>query len=92
MKVSRDSVTNSDMACTSYCHRRAHARIRLVLVLGSMRADQRLAFFLLDLSQRYQALGYSSFEFVLRMTRKEIGSYLGTQTGNREPSVVPVSA
>jgi CRP/FNR family transcriptional regulator, anaerobic regulatory protein len=49
----------------------------LVLMLGSMRADQRLAFFLLDLSQRYQALGYSSCEFVLRMTRQEIGSYLG---------------
>jgi CRP/FNR family transcriptional regulator len=49
----------------------------LALVLGSMRADQRLAFFLLDLSQRHQALGYSSCEFVLRMTRQEIGSYLG---------------
>ena len=49
----------------------------LVLMLGSMRADQRLAFYLLDLSQRHQALGYSSCEFVLRMTRQEIGSYLG---------------
>ena len=46
----------------------------LMLMLGTMRADQRLAFFLLDLSQRYQARGYSSCEFVLRMTRKEIGS------------------
>jgi CRP/FNR family transcriptional regulator len=42
-----------------------------------MRADQRLAAFLLDLSQRYQARGYSSSEFILRMTREEIGSYLG---------------
>ena len=33
--------------------------------------------FLLDLSERYQARGYSSSEFVLRMTREEIGSYLG---------------
>ena len=49
----------------------------LMLMLGTMRADQRLAFFLLDLSQRYQARGYSSCEFVLRMTRREIGSYLG---------------
>jgi CRP/FNR family transcriptional regulator, anaerobic regulatory protein len=49
----------------------------LALVLGSMRADQRLASFLLDLSQRHQALGFSSCEFVLRMTRQEIGSYLG---------------
>ena len=49
----------------------------LMFMLGSMHADQRLAFFLLDLSQRHQALGYSSCEFVLRMTRQEIGSYLG---------------
>jgi len=49
----------------------------LMLLLGTMRADQRLAAFLLDLSQRYQARGYSSSEFILRMTREEIGSYLG---------------
>ena len=42
-----------------------------------LRAEQRLAFFLLDLSQRYRARGYSSCEFVLRLTREEIGSYLG---------------
>ena len=51
----------------------------LLLLLGTMHAEQRLAAFLLDLSQRYQALGYSSCEFVLRMTREEIGSYLGLQ-------------
>jgi CRP/FNR family transcriptional regulator, anaerobic regulatory protein len=51
----------------------------LMLVLGTMRAEQRLAAFLLDLSQRYRALGYSPCEFVLRMTREEIGSYLGLQ-------------
>lgn len=49
----------------------------LTITLGTMRADQRLAAFLLDLSQRYQARGYSSCEFVLRMTREEIGSHLG---------------
>src|SRR5450755_67903 len=54
------------------------ARERAVmLLLGTMHAEQRLAAFLLDLSQRYQARGYSSCEFVLRMTREEIGSYLG---------------
>jgi CRP/FNR family transcriptional regulator len=50
---------------------------RVTLILGTMRADQRLATFLLDLAQRYQERGYSSVEFVLRMTREEIGSYLG---------------
>ena len=49
----------------------------LMLVLGTLRAEQRLAVFLLDLSRRYRALGYSSCDFVLRMTRDEIGSYLG---------------
>jgi CRP/FNR family transcriptional regulator len=49
----------------------------LMLVLGSMRAEQRLAYFLLDLSRRYKERGYSSTEFVLRMTREEIGSHLG---------------
>jgi len=42
-----------------------------------MRAEQRLASFLLDLADRYRARGYSSCEFVLRMTREEIGSHLG---------------
>ena len=50
---------------------------RAMLMLGTMRAEQRLASFLLDLSDRYQARGYSSREFVLRMTRREIGSLLG---------------
>jgi CRP/FNR family transcriptional regulator, anaerobic regulatory protein len=33
--------------------------------------------FLLDLSQRYRTRGYSASKFVLRLTREEIGSYLG---------------
>ncbi len=49
----------------------------VMLMLGTMRAEQRLAAFLLDLSRRYHERGYSSTEFVLRMTREEIGSYLG---------------
>jgi len=49
----------------------------VMMLLGTMQADQRLGAFLLDLSQRYQERGYSSCEFVLRMTRSEIGSYLG---------------
>ena len=49
----------------------------IMLQLGTMRAEGRLAAFLVDLSRRYGARGYSSTEFVLRMTREEIGSYLG---------------
>jgi CRP/FNR family transcriptional regulator len=50
---------------------------KVMLFLGSMRAEERLAAFLLNLSERYRCRGYSSTEFVLRMTREEIGSYLG---------------
>jgi len=49
----------------------------IMLLLGSMRAEERLAVFLLNLSKRFLRRGYSGSEFVLRMTREEIGSYLG---------------
>lgn len=49
----------------------------LMMMLGTMRAEERLAAFLLNLSQRFVARGYSSQEFHLRMRREEIGSYLG---------------
>ena len=49
----------------------------IMMLLGSMRAEERLAAFLLNLSQRFSARGYSPNAFHLRMTRQEIGSYLG---------------
>ena len=49
----------------------------MMLLLGSMRAEERLAAFLLNLVQRLHARGFSPLELVLRMTREEIGSYLG---------------
>ena len=49
----------------------------VMLLLGSMRAEERLAAFLLNLTQRLRSRGYSSSSLVLRMTREEIGSYLG---------------
>ena len=49
----------------------------VMMLLGTMRAEERLATFLLNLSQRFTARGYSPAEFYLRMTREEIGSYLG---------------
>ncbi|TSA16720.1 MAG: transcriptional regulator [Betaproteobacteria bacterium] len=48
----------------------------VMLQLGSMNAEERLAMFLLNLSRRFAARGYSESEFNLRMTREEIGSYL----------------
>ena len=49
----------------------------VMLLLGSMRAEERLASFLLNLSQRFTARGFSASDFILRMTREEIGSFLG---------------
>lgn len=49
----------------------------VMLLLGTMRAEERLAAFLLNLVQRLHARGFSRSELVLRMTRQEIGSYLG---------------
>ncbi len=49
----------------------------VMLLLGSMRAEERLAAFLLNLVQRLHTRGFSQSELVLRMTREEIGSYLG---------------
>lgn len=45
--------------------------------LGSLSAEARVGRFLVALSERYAAMGYSSKEFTLRMTRQEMGSYLG---------------
>jgi CRP/FNR family transcriptional regulator len=49
----------------------------MLMMLGSMNSDERLAAFLLNLSQRLNRRGYSSKSFVLKMRREEIGSYLG---------------
>ena len=49
----------------------------VMLLLGSMRAEERLAAFLLNLTQRLRTRGFSSSSLILRMTREEIGSFLG---------------
>lgn len=49
----------------------------LMMLLGTTTAEERVATFLADLSQRWQARGYSAAAFMLKMTREEIGSYLG---------------
>jgi CRP/FNR family transcriptional regulator len=59
--MSREIVRNHDM----------------MLLLGSMHAEERLAAFLLNLAHRLKARGFSSSSIVLRMSREEIGSFLG---------------
>jgi len=49
----------------------------LLMLMGSMSAEERVAAFLMNLSKRYQDRGYSPAQFHLRMTREEIGCHLG---------------
>ncbi len=49
----------------------------VMLLLGNMRAEERIAAFLLNLSQRLHHRGFAANDFILRMSREEIGSYLG---------------
>ena len=51
----------------------------MMLVLGNLGAEERLATFLLDLTQRLHDRGFAADALVLRMSREEIGSYLGLQ-------------
>jgi len=48
-----------------------------MLHLGSMHAEERVAAFLLNLTERLRVRGFSAASVVLRMSREEIGSYLG---------------
>ncbi|MFE0500031.1 helix-turn-helix domain-containing protein [Lysobacter soli] len=50
-----------------------------MLVLGSLNAEQRVVSFLLDLSIRLSALGFSSTSMLLRMTRADVGNFLALQ-------------
>ena len=49
----------------------------VMLLLGNMRAEQRFAVFLVNLASRYAMRGYASTSMQLRMSREEIGNYLG---------------
>lgn len=48
-----------------------------LLMLGRMKAEERLATFLLNFSKRYQRLGLSPTELRLPMSRQDLGDYLG---------------
>ena len=51
-----------------------------LLLLKNKTAEERIAGFLVNLSSRYQRLGYSGTEFKLPMSREEIGNFLGLTT------------
>ncbi len=50
-----------------------------MLSVGTLSADQRVIAFLLDLSDRQRALGFSASQLMLRMTRAELGNFLSLQ-------------
>lgn len=68
-------------AMQHHLHRSLSAEIvresSLMLLLGNMSAEERVAALLLNISQRMKARGFSETEFILRMTREDIGSYIG---------------
>lgn len=49
----------------------------VMLLLGNMQAEQKMAAFLVNLSARYAARGYSPTHFLLRMSREDMGNFLG---------------
>ena len=50
---------------------------QMMLLLSKKNAEQRVATFLIKLSNRFRARGYSATHFRLSMSRNEIGNYLG---------------
>jgi len=50
---------------------------RLLLTLGRMTTDERIANFLVETSELMAAHGYSPRKFVLKMTREDIANHLG---------------
>ena len=50
---------------------------QFMTLLGKKNADERLASFLVGLSNRFQERGYSATEFNLSMSRNDIANYLG---------------
>jgi CRP/FNR family transcriptional regulator len=59
--------------------REIHQDHRHLLTLGSLNADEKLASFFIDLSDRLSSRGLSPNEFDITMSREEIASYLGIQ-------------
>jgi len=76
-----ESLIRDIPALQQYLHRMMSREIAhdygVMLLLGSMRAEERVAVFLANLSKRYAARGYSATRINLRLKREEIGSYLG---------------
>ena len=76
-----EALAAENPAVARFLYQRMSAALRdehgWMAALGLLNADERVAAFLLDLSHRFSARGFSARRFMLRMTRAEIGSFLG---------------
>ena len=76
-----EALAADNPAVARFLYQRMSAALRdehgWMAALGLLNADERVAAFLLDLSKRFSARGFSARRFMLRMTRAEIGSFLG---------------
>jgi len=63
----------------------SHRISELEAIAGDLSADERIAMFLISLSERFSRRGYSDKEFILAMSRRDIASYLrlATETVSR---------
>lgn len=57
--------------------REVSAEAHMISLLNNSTAEERLASFLLSLSDRFKRRGFSACDFFLAMSRQDIGSYLG---------------
>lgn len=71
--------THAELECAIYgvMSRELVREQAMVGTLGSLSAEARVARFLVLLAERFSEMGYSGTQFNLRMTRQEIGNYLG---------------
>ena len=79
--ASLDRLANSVSEVRGYLNQAMSEEIsreaELLMLMGNLTAQERVAAFLVNLSDRYAMRGYSPLEFRLRMNREEIGCYLG---------------
>jgi len=57
--------------------REVSAEAQMISLLNNSTAEERLASFLISLSDRFRRRGFSATDFFLAMSRQDIGSYLG---------------
>jgi len=83
-------IPNLQYQLTRILSKEISANHEQMILLGQNSAKIKMATFLLMLSKRYSALGYSSTAFNLSMRRQDIGNYLGVshETISRQLSVL----